>query len=96
MATFISPLILYGFLAALVGLVGKFIYDFQQSKKQTPTKNEDGFEFKDDFQKLAGIKPIETATSELPTNVTTKKLNEQIVEALLKAAENSEFPKPDE
>ena len=96
MATFISPLILYGFLAALVGLLGKFIYDFQQSKKQTPTKNEDGFEFKDDFQKLAGIKPIETATSELPTNVTTKKLNEQIVEALLKAAENSEFPKPDE
>jgi hypothetical protein len=32
----------------------------------------------------------------LPTNVTTKKLNEQIVDALLKAAENSEFPKPDE
>ena len=96
MATLISPLILYGFFAALVGLVGKFIYDFQQSKKQTPTKNEDGFEFKDDFQKLAGIKPIETTNPELPTNVTTKKLNEQIVEALLKAAENSEFPTPDE
>ncbi len=96
MATLISPLILYGFFAALVGLVGKFIYDFQQSKKQTPTKNEDYFAFKDDFQKLAGIKPIETTTSELPTNLTTKKLNEQIVEALLKAAENSEFPKPDE
>jgi hypothetical protein len=94
MATFISPLILYGFLAALVGFIGKFIYDFQQSKKQTPS--EDGFEFKDDFQKLAGIKPIETTNPELPTNVTTKKLNEQIVEALLKAAENSEFPKPDE
>jgi hypothetical protein len=94
MATFISPLILYGFLAALVGFIGKFIYDFQQSKKQTPS--EDGFEFKDDFQKLAGIKPIETTNSELPTNVTTKKLNEQIVEALLKAAENSEFPKSDE
>jgi hypothetical protein len=76
--------------------VAKLIYDTQQKKKQTPTKNEDGFEFKDDFQKLAGIKPIETTTSELPTNVTTKKLNEQIVEALLKAAENSEFPKPDE
>jgi len=76
--------------------VAKLIYDTQQKKKQTPTKNEDGFEFKDDFQKLAGIKPIETTTSELPTNVTTKKLNELIVEALLKAAENSEFPKPDE
>jgi hypothetical protein len=94
MATFISPLILFGFLAAIVGFIGKFIYDFQQSKKQIPT--EDGFEFKDDFQKLAGIKPIENTNSQLPTNVTTKKLNEQIVEALLKAAENSEFPKSDE
>ena len=65
-------------------------------KKNKPTKSEPDFEYKDDFQKLAGIKPIETTTSELPTNLTTKKLNEQIVEALLKAAENSEFPKPDE
>ena len=80
---------------AVLAFVGKLIYDVQQ-KKNKPTKNEDGFEFKDDFQKLAGIKPIETTTSELPTNLTTKKLNEQIVEALLKAAENSEFPKPDE
>jgi hypothetical protein len=95
MATFISPLILFGFLATLVGVIGKFIYDFQQSKKQTPTKNEDGFD-KDALQKLAGIKPIETTNSELPTNVTTKKLNEQIIDTLLKAAENSEFPKQDE
>jgi hypothetical protein len=95
MATFISPLILFGFLATLVGFIGKFIYDFQQSKKQTSTKNEDGFD-KDALQKLAGIKPIETTNSELPTNVTTKKLNEQIIDALLKAAENSEFPKQDE
>jgi CDGSH-type Zn-finger protein len=94
MATFISPLILFGFLAAIVGFIGKFIYDFQQNKKQTPS--EDGFEFKDDFQKLAGIKPYSTASLNVPTNVTTKKLNEQIVDALLKAAENSEFPKPDE
>lgn len=76
--------------------VGKLIYDVQSRKKSNPTKTIEDFEFKDDFQKLAGIKPIETTTSELPTNVTTKKLNEQIVEALLKAAENSEFPKPDE
>jgi hypothetical protein len=80
---------------AVLAFVGKLIYDVQQ-KKNKPTKNEPDFEFKDDFQKLAGIKPIETTTSELPTNVTTKKLNEQIVEALLKAAENSEFPKSDE
>ena len=84
------------FLFVVLAVVGKLVYDKQQSKKQTPTKTIDDFEFKDDFQKLAGIKPIETTTSELPTNVTTKKLNEQIVEALLKAAENSEFPKPDE
>jgi CDGSH-type Zn-finger protein len=78
---------------AVLAFVGKLIYDVQQNKNK-PTKNEDGFD-KDTLQKLAGIKPIET-TSELPTNVTTKKLNEQIVEALLKAAENSEFPKQDE
>jgi hypothetical protein len=79
---------------AVLGFVGKLIYDVQK-KKNKPTKNEDGFD-KDTFQKLAGIKPIETTNSELPTNLTTKKLNEQIVEALLKAAENSEFPKSDE
>jgi hypothetical protein len=82
------------FAIVVIAIVGKLMYDVQQ-KKNKPTQNEDGFD-KDALQKLAGIKPIETTTSELPTNVTTKKLNEQIVEALLKAAENSEFPKPDE
>jgi hypothetical protein len=80
---------------AVLGFVGKLIYDVQQ-KKNKPTKNEPDFEYKDDFQKLAGIKPFSTASLNVPTNVTTKKLNEQIVEALLKAAENSEFPKSDE
>jgi hypothetical protein len=42
------------FLFVVLAVVGKLVYDKQQSKKQTPTKNEDGFEFKDDFQKLAG------------------------------------------
>ena len=83
------------FAIVVIAIVGKLMYDVQQ-KKNKPTQTEDGFEFKDDFQKLAGIKPIETTTSELPTNVTTKKLNEQIVEALLKAAENNEFPKSDD
>jgi hypothetical protein len=77
---------------AVLAFVGKLIYDVQQ-KKNKPTED---FEFKDDFQKLAGIKPFSTASLDVPTNVTTKKLNEQIVEALLKAAENSEFPKSDE
>jgi hypothetical protein len=82
------------FAIVVLAIVGKLIYDVQQ-KKNKPTQTEGAFD-KDALQKLAGIKPIETTTSELPTNVTTKKLNEQIVEALLKAAENSEFPKSDE
>jgi hypothetical protein len=85
------------FAIVVIAIVGKLMYDVQQ-KKNKPTQTEDGFD-KDTFQKLAGIKPIKpfaTSSLNLPTNVTTKKLNEQIVEALLKAAENSEFPKPDE
>ena len=79
---------------AILTFVGKLIYDVQKKKKQTPTQMY-GFD-KEELQKLAGIKPIEGFVgSELPTNLTTKKLNENIVEALLKAAENSEFPKPD-
>ena len=82
------------FLFVVLAFVGKLVYDIQQ-KKNKPTQTENGFD-KDTFQKLAGIKPIETTTSELPTNVTTKKLNEQIIDVLIKAAENSEFPKQDE
>jgi hypothetical protein len=82
------------FLFVVLAGVGKLVYDIQQ-KKNKPTQTEDGFD-KDTLQKLAGIKPIETTNSELPTNVTTKKLNEQIIDVLLKAAENSEFPAPDE
>jgi hypothetical protein len=82
------------FLFVVLAFVGKLVYDTQQ-KKNKPTQTENGFD-KDTFQKLAGIKPIETTTSELPTNVTTKKLNEQIIDVLIKAAENSEFPKQDE
>ena len=50
MATFISSLILYGFLATIVGFVGKLIYDTQQSKKK-----EKEADYKQQFQKLAGI-----------------------------------------
>ena len=79
---------------AVLGFVGKLIYDVQQNKNK-PTQTEDGFD-KDALQKLAGIKPYSTSSLNLPTNVTTKKLNEQIIDVLLKAAENSEFPKQDE
>jgi len=82
------------FLIVVLAGVGKLVYDIQQ-KKNKPTQTEDGFD-KDTFQKLAGIKPIEIKDSEGLTNSMTKKLNENIVEALLKAAENKEFPKPDE
>jgi hypothetical protein len=84
---------------AIVVLAGvaKLIYDTQQKKKQTPTKTIDDFEFKDDFQKLAGIKPInendEIRQIFVKNNAEGK---QQIIEALLKAAENSEFPKQDE
>jgi hypothetical protein len=79
----------------VLGFVGKLIYDVQQNKKK-PTQSEDGFD-KDAFQKLAGIKPIDTNDEArkifVKNNADGK---QQIIEALLKAAENSEFPKQDE
>jgi hypothetical protein len=79
----------------VLAFVGKLIYDVQQNKKK-PTQTEDGFD-KDTFQKLAGIKPTnpndEIRQILVKNNIFAK---EQIIEALLKAAENSEFPKPDE
>jgi hypothetical protein len=79
----------------VLGFVGKLIYDVQQNKKK-PTQNEDGFD-KDALQKLAGIKPIDTNDEArkifVKNNADGK---QQIIEALLKAVENSEFPKPDE
>jgi CDGSH-type Zn-finger protein len=80
---------------AVLGFVGKLIYDVQQNKKK-PTQNEDGFD-KDALQKLAGIKPTnpndEIRQILVKNNIFGK---QQIIDALLKAAENSEFPKPDE
>ena len=96
MATFITSLILYGFMAGVLGFIGKLIYDIQQSKKQDGELEND-FEAKDKFQKLAGIKPTnpndELREILVKNNILAK---EQIVGALLKAAQNSEFPAPDE
>jgi hypothetical protein len=82
------------FLFVVLAGVGKLVYDKQQSKK--PTQTENGFD-KDTFQKLAGIKPTnpndEIRQILVKNNIFAK---EQIIEALLKAAENSEFPKQDE
>jgi hypothetical protein len=88
-------MIVWIFAVVVLAAVGKLIYDVQQ-KKNKPTQNEDGFD-KDTFQKLAGIKPTnpndEIRQILVKNNIFAK---EQIIEALLKAAENSEFPKQDE
>ena len=82
---------------AIVVLAGvaKLVYDVQQ-KKNKPTQNEDGFD-KEALQKLAGIKPTnpndEIRQILVKNNIFGK---QQMIDALLKAAENSEFPKPDE
>lgn len=82
-------------LIVVLAFVGKLIYDVQQNKKK-PTQNEDGFD-KDALQKLAGITPAnpndEIRELLVKNNVIGK---QQIIDALVKAAENSEFPKPDE
>jgi hypothetical protein len=72
------------FLFVVLAFVGKLVYDVQQ-KKNKPTQTEAGFD-KDALQKLAGIKPVDV----------DRNGKKQIIDALLKAAENSEFPKPDE
>jgi hypothetical protein len=83
------------FLFVVLAFVGRLVYDIQQ-KKNKPTQTENGFD-KEALQKLAGIKPInendEIREIIVKNNFSAK---EQIMEALLKAVENSEFPKPDE
>ena len=84
-------------LIAVLAFVGKLIYDVQQNKKK-PTQNSD-YEFadKEAFQKLAGITPVnpndEIREILVKNNVIGK---QQIIDALVKAAENSEFPPSDE
>jgi hypothetical protein len=83
------------FLFVVLAFVGKLVYDIQQ-KKNKPTQTENGFDV-EAFQKLAGIKPTnpndELREILVKNNILAK---EQIVGALLKAAQNSEFPAPDE
>jgi hypothetical protein len=81
-------------LFVVLAFVGKLIYDVQQNKNK-PTQVEAEFD-KDKFQKLAGIRPVDKNNELHETIVKNNFPKEQIVEALLKAAENSEFPKPDE
>jgi hypothetical protein len=83
------------FLFVVLAGVAKLIYDVQKKKKEA-TKIEDGFDV-EALQKLAGIKPInpndEIRQILVKNNIIGK---QQIIDALLKAAENSEFPKQDE
>jgi hypothetical protein len=99
MAEFITSLILYGFMAGVLGFIGKLIYDIQQSKKQDrlSESNQITEDEVNNFQKLAGIKPTnpndELREILVKNNIIAK---EQIVGELLKAAQNSEFPAPDQ
>jgi hypothetical protein len=82
------------FLIAVLAVVGKLVYDKQQSKKQTPTQMY-GFD-KDEFQKLAGIKPINENDELRQILLKNNIQGDKIVEELKKEFENSEFPKQDE
>jgi hypothetical protein len=86
------------FLIAILAFVGKLIYGVQQKKtKPTQTENRfdtDGFD-KEAFQKLAGIKPINENDELRQILVKNNFPKKEIVDALLKAAENSEFPPSD-
>jgi len=72
--------------------VGKLIYDVQQ-KKNKPTQMY-GFD-KDEFQKLAGIKPINENDELRQILLKNNIQGDKIVEELKKEFENSEFPAPD-
>ena len=51
-----ASIILYGFIAFIIGMVGKLVYEVQQNKKKDELcKHEAEFEAKEQFQKLAGI-----------------------------------------
>jgi|LauGreDrversion4_2_1035121.scaffolds.fasta_scaffold56906_10 hypothetical protein len=89
MGTFISSLILYGFAAAVLGLIGKLIYDIQQSKKEDK-ESDNEFEAKDKFQTLAGIKPHN------PSNKTNELVSAMLnAEKLKEEFKDVEFPAPD-
>ena len=106
MATFITSLILWGFIAAVLGFVGKLIYDVQQQKKKPKEVETDWNELKDKFQKLAGITEddVQKGTDHLTEKIdeVRQKLKEsnlngdKLVEELKKEFQNSEFPAPDE
>lgn len=53
-------------------------------------------ETKEKFQKLAGIKPHETGFLKNSSPRLVEQTNNKIIEAMLKAAETSDFPAPDE
>jgi len=82
------------FLIAVLAVVAKLIYDVQKKKKEA-TQTENRFD-KEAFQKLAGIKPINENDELRQILVKNNFPKEEIVDALLKAAVNGEFPKPDE
>jgi len=53
-------------------------------------------EIKEKFQKMAGIKPHDTGFLKNSSPRLVEQTNNKIIEAMLKAAETSDFPAPDE
>jgi hypothetical protein len=89
MATFIMVC----FVVFVLAFVAKLIYDVQQNKKQSRTQMF-GFD-KDEFQKLAGITPINENDELRQILLKNNIQGDKIVEELKKEFENSEFPAPD-
>ena len=89
------------FLIVVLAFVGKLIYDVQQNKIKEIKPQEKDFEnltnYKEDFQKLAGITPVdkndEVRNMLVKNNVISP---DKLVEELKKEFENSEFPPSDE
>jgi hypothetical protein len=88
-------------LIVVLAFVGKLIYDVQENKNKINEINETAIteaeKFREQWQTIAGIKPTnpndELREILVKNNILAK---EQIVGELLKAAQNSEFPAPDE
>ena len=87
-------------LIVVLAFVGKLIYDVQENKNKINEINETAIteaeKFREQWQTIAGIKPYSTASLDVPTNVTTKKLNENIIDALKSDFQNGNFPPEDQ
>jgi hypothetical protein len=99
MTYLVTSIILCGFVIAVIGAIGTFIWDVQTRNKNDKEKDElckieVEFEFKDDFQTLAGIKQHNKESA--PFNQVNNFLNKNLIEELKNDFQNSDFPKWDQ